>query len=235
MAGHEQNRPQWDTCRCGKPAFKKESDATKYMLNKRRVSEPVDVVRCPVGDSFHVFNPGIREKNDYIRYLTETAGQPARPKVREPADLGSGSSPPVSHPTRPTCTKLGYGTERLATVALKQAQEAGRSEKRAYQCPSCGRWHLSSLEEFFPAESITYEELLGCVQLGEQITVSVGRYPNGTIANLMFSGPRGGSFRIFAEHLTPLRLVLESLDDRQQEQDDATPPNGLNGTAEVPS
>jgi hypothetical protein len=216
MAGNEQNQVRWNICKCGKPGFVKESDATRFMVNRRRLSEPVDSVRCPVGDCIHTFNPGIKEKQEYLKYLTDTAGHAARRKVRDTAALavqGSTEASTSHVASRVACNKLGYGSETLANGALRQAREAGRNEKRVYECPTCGRWHLSSLEEFFPVESIAYEELLGYVQQGELVSVYVGRYPSGTIANVTFSSARGVALRIHAEHLNPVRLVLDSLEE----------------------
>ena len=95
---------------------------------------------------------------------------------------------------------------------LAHAQDAGRDEKRAYQCGTCGRWHLTSLDEFFPSDTIVMEEVLSLVhKSGESVALSVGRFPNGQTANVTFCTSRGASCRISAEHLTPLRLVLAAL------------------------
>lgn len=55
---------------------------------------------------------------------------------------------------RPTCWnggKVRYGAEvealtALATIAARPPKERdGRKPIRAYRCPSCGGWHLTSL------------------------------------------------------------------------------------------
>jgi hypothetical protein len=96
------------------------------------------------------------------------------------------------------------------------AQASGRGERRAYQCTKCLRWHLTSLNEFFPSDSIAVEEVLSFVQGSDSIAVSIGRFPNGQTANVTFSTSRGAWCRINAEHLTPLRLVLAALDEPQR-------------------
>lgn len=35
----------------------------------------------------------------------------------------------------------------LARIALNEAMAKGRREKRRYQCPKCGWWHLTSHEK----------------------------------------------------------------------------------------
>jgi len=205
-----------DLCSCGKHGFRKESEATRYVVGRRRLTDSVEHVKCPVGDCFHTFNPAVRNRASYVTFLSETAGQPQRPRGGDPEDAGSSS--PGSRAT--ACTKVGYGSERVATLALKGAREAGRDEKRAYACPACSRWHLSSAEEFFPFDSIVYEELLAFAQAGEAFTLSVGRYPSGLVANVTLTGSRVGVVRIHAQHLAPLRFVLDSL---KAGTDDAAP------------
>jgi hypothetical protein len=43
--------------------------------------------------------------------------------------------------------KRKFATSAGARLALKNAKAAGRPEKRAYKCPVCDYWHLTSKEE----------------------------------------------------------------------------------------
>ena len=81
MAASLQHTPKFDDCECGKPGFRHERHATTYMLNKRRQTEPVDVVECPVGSCFHVFNPTVRDKETYLKFLVETDAAAKHPDV----------------------------------------------------------------------------------------------------------------------------------------------------------
>lgn len=202
----------FDTCACGKPGFRHERDATRYVVEKKRLTEPAEKVVCPAGDCWHVFNRTTQDKDAFLTYLRATAGQPPKTKaVENETTNGRSLSADTSSRTGTNCNKTGYGSEKLAKAALEYAQRARRDEKRAYQCKTCKRWHLTSLEQFYSADEITIEELLSFTQGGEAITVSAGRYPNGKIANVTLASSRGASLRIHAEHLTPLEVVLGSL------------------------
>jgi hypothetical protein len=39
MAGREQMFVKWDQCKCGKSGFKREADATRFLVSRRRLSE----------------------------------------------------------------------------------------------------------------------------------------------------------------------------------------------------
>jgi len=200
----------FDTCKCGKPGYREEKNVTRYMLYKQRVTEPVDKVMCPVGDCWHVFNPGDRDRARFIKFLEDSAGETFRSKARHVTQPATTATP--SPPQRGACSKVGYGTERVAQLALAKSKEAGRAEKRAYQCPSCSMWHLSSVEQFFASDTITSEGLLSFTQAGEVISVSIGRYPHGQIANLTFSTSRGTSLRVHADNFIPLQVALASVE-----------------------
>jgi hypothetical protein len=49
------------------------------------------------------------------------------------------------------CTKLPYASERAAREAIRNAKDKRRKgnphrrEARAYQCPQCNSWHLTSI------------------------------------------------------------------------------------------
>lgn len=49
------------------------------------------------------------------------------------------------------CAKVSYPTKQAAKLALRQVasfrrrQASGRCEDHAYHCPSCGRFHLTSM------------------------------------------------------------------------------------------
>ena len=214
MAGRSTDYVPFDKCKCGKPGYRQEKDANRHMLAKRRLTEPSEKMLCPVGDCWHVYNPGVRDKAAYEKFLAETAGEPAKMRPRDPEQLpvAAAAAPTPQPRTATNCTKTGYGTEHIAQLVLAHAQDAGRDEKRAYQCGTCGRWHLTSLDEFFPSDTIVMEEVLSLVhKSGESVALSVGRFPNGQTANVTFCTSRGASCRISAEHLTPLRLVLAAL------------------------
>lgn len=60
-----------------------------------------------------------------------------------------------------TCTKTRYesrGTAREALVAIQRnvheallhARTGGKVPKRAYRCPACGGWHLTSMDKPCP-------------------------------------------------------------------------------------
>jgi hypothetical protein len=185
------------------------SSPNGYIVAKQRQTEPVDKVSCPIGEMWHIFNPCRGDKASYLEYLTATAGQAPRPKG---ASGAANASMSTGSPRGHGCTKTGYGTDSLARMALAHAQEGGREEKRVYQCNTCTRWHLSSVAEYFRSEQVTVEDLLSVVQgNGDELTTSVGRYPNGQVAHVVLHSSRGSSLRINAEHLTPLYLVLASL------------------------
>lgn len=52
-----------------------------------------------------------------------------------------------NRPPRAGCQKTGYPTKRDAITALNRAQKRrlGKGALRAYACPDCRRWHLTSL------------------------------------------------------------------------------------------
>jgi hypothetical protein len=199
----------FDVCACGKKGFRNERDASRYVVEQRRRTEPSEKVSCPVGELWHVFNLCRSTRASYVAYLTATAGQPPVSRAERST---VGAPPGLVHPRSTACTKTGYGSERLAQLALSTARESGRDEKRAYQCPTCRRWHLSSVQEFFTSDQIEAEELLSLVQgAGEVLTASAGRYPDGRVAHVTLQSSRGHSVRLNAEHIIPLRLALASL------------------------
>lgn len=70
------------------------------------------------------------------------------------AELLARAYPPQPEPTstRPTCPKIPYRSEDVALRALLDTWRAARRsprrrERRAYQCTSCGQWHLTSQAE----------------------------------------------------------------------------------------
>jgi predicted RNA-binding Zn-ribbon protein involved in translation (DUF1610 family) len=202
-------RVVFETCKCGKQGLRHERDANRYLVAKRRRTEAVEKVSCAVGEMWHIYSPCQGGKASYLEYLTATAGQPAPARAVSAAATASSAGGSIRSLG---CTKTGYGSERLAQFALVSAREEGRDEKRAYQCPTCGRWHLSSVREFYTSDQIAVEDLLTVVQCnGDELTTSVGRYPNGQVAHVVLHSSRGSSLRINAEHFTPLYLVLAPL------------------------
>lgn len=59
------------------------------------------------------------------------------------------------------CNKIGF-TKRTAFASLSQNRKEGhqhnkrqyRRECRVYECPDCGMWHLTSMEEYVLPEVI---------------------------------------------------------------------------------
>lgn len=238
MAGNYQKVP-FDKCKCGKHGFLKESDLTRHMLNLRRTSEPVDKVKCPVGDCWHFFNPLINGKEAYLRMLTATAGHELQSKPVEPPgrldDVPASTTAAMTAPapastlatntpsmsTYSACAKVGYATEKFATVALRAVQEQGREEKRIYHCPQCGRWHLTSLE--FDRSTVVEEELVAFSN-GTETTVVMfaGRYPDGSLASIIFKGSRA-TIRIRPEHAAVVRRAIDYAIDGEKEEDPLPP------------
>lgn len=205
MAGNAQYVP-FEDCACGKKGFREEKNATRYMLNKQRCSEPVDKVKCPVGECWHTFNPAIRDKADYTRFLTETSGRDfeRRRRVGDPPTV-----PPQEGPS--ACAKIAYASEKLARAALEAARGRAHETKRAYACPICSRWHLTSRE--FDPTTIVDTELLSFAGGGESVIMFVGRYPDGTLAGVSFKGKT--VVRIRTEHAHAVRAILDLVLDEE--------------------
>lgn len=218
------NRIAWDVCECGKPGFKLERDVTAYMLKKRRSTEPVDMVECPVGSCFHPFDPTIRNKQAYLNFLVETqvsakqrrpALPPSRP-LTQSLPLGracveqSPAPPPpptpsrASHELRPCAPKVRYGSEAIARFHLASMPE-GRREQRVYECTACGDWHLTS-HEYAPSQ-IVEERLVAFGHEPHAITVTAGRYPDGRAASLTIRNAKG-SVRVKAENFPQVVTAL---------------------------
>jgi hypothetical protein len=45
----EVSKVRFDECECGFPGFAREHHAVKYRLRKQAVTEPAEMVKCPVG------------------------------------------------------------------------------------------------------------------------------------------------------------------------------------------
>lgn len=62
----------------------------------------------------------------------------------------------MSHPTKShkrLCKKRKYRDEITAKIALSKVRSQDKSwrsklECRAYKCPSCHKWHLTSMEKY---------------------------------------------------------------------------------------
>ena len=225
MAGRFQQWVQFDVCECGKPGFENEGDARRFMLGKRARSEQAEMLQCPAGNCWHVYNPLIRPRDVYIRFLTETARPPAPPRPRMPLTrpLFTGTPtaavkpapPPAPRPevkTAPTltpaeprtCAKVKYASEAMALFSLAKIPE-GHGEVRAYDCGACGGWHLTSKE--FDPSTIVDEVLVTFGHDPNAVTVSAGRYPDGKIAGITIRSSRG-SVRVRAENLPQLATAL---------------------------
>lgn len=223
MAGNVQHWPKFDRCSCGKNGFKEQRDATTFMLNKHRVTEPAEMLRCPVGDCFHVYNPGIRDRSTYLKFLIDTQNfefKPKRPELPAPsapltqqlpiakasivttstnAPPSSETSLPNSSATKP-CFKIKYASKAIAEFTLANMPE-GRDEVKVYECTTCGKWHLTS-KEFAPSE-IVEEELVTFGKEPYAVTVSVGKYPDGQPASLNLRGVKG-QVRVNADNIPQL-------------------------------
>lgn len=191
-ARHSPSRIVFDDCECGYQGFLKESEATKFRLIRQQQGEPVDQVKCPVGKCWHVFNPMIRDKANYLQMLQAGNRRPPRVRVirndvRAPVANDAAPSPlpatPSSSPAVP-CAKIGYGTREIAEAALADLQSAGRDEKRCYECEHCRKWHLTSLAAFVDPATITQTEVLSFMQSGDQVTVQLGKWPDNTVAGV---------------------------------------------------
>lgn len=225
MAASLQHTPKFDDCECGKPGFRHERHATTYMLNKRRQTEPVDVVECPVGSCFHVFNPTVRDKEAYLKFLVEThaaakhsrpalppskpltqslplAGLPVEPSPRSPPPPPAPS--PASSPEARSCPKVRYASEAIALFSLANVPE-GHGEVRTYHCNVCGKWHLTSRE--YDPSHIVEEELVTFGHEPHTVAVAAGRYPDGTVASLTLRHSKG-YVRINAENFPQLASAL---------------------------
>lgn len=54
-------------------------------------------------------------------------------------------------PPKFKCTKITYATEAIAKAELariKQREQKHKKPYRAYECPDCGGWHLTSRDDF---------------------------------------------------------------------------------------
>jgi hypothetical protein len=216
---------KFDECECGKKGFREERHATAYMLNKRRLTEAVDVVECPVGSCFHPFNPTIRDKAAYIDFLTETAASVKQPRPALPPSrpltqnlplprprVELSPSPPRPPPTPSpalspearSCLKVRYASEDIARFHLANMPE-GRDEQRVYECSACGDWHLTS-HEYDPSQ-IVEKKLMTFGHEPHAVTVVEGRYPDGKVASITLRHARA-FVRIRVEHFPLLASVL---------------------------
>lgn len=211
----------WDVCECGTKGFKQERDATAYMLNKRRLTEPVDMVKCRIGSCFHVFDPTIRDKKTYVKFLEDTArsATQSRPHCQPPKPLTQrlplggaitsvaappAAAPPPAPPSKPACAKVKYGSEAMAVFALENVPE-NHGELRAYECSTCKQWHLTS-KEYDPSQ-IVEEVLTTFGQEPHVVTVVAGCYPNGKVASLTLRQSRV-YVRVRAKDFPQLRDAL---------------------------
>lgn len=219
------NGTAWDACECGKKGFKEERRARAYVLGKKRLTEPDEYVECPVGSCFHVFNPTIRDKQAFLKFLTETAASPKQPRPALPpsrplthslplararvVDLAASPPPPPTPSPASTseprsCAKVRYASEEIALLVLESMPE-GRGEQRAYECRICGEWHLTS-HEHDPSQ-IVEEKIMAFGHEPYAITVVKGRYPDGKVASLTLRNARA-FVRIRAENLPQLVSAL---------------------------
>lgn len=216
---------KFDECECGKKGFREERHATAYMLNKRRLTEPVDVVECPVGSCFHPFNPTIRDKAAYIEFLTDTAASAKQPRPALPpsrpltqnlplprarVELSPSPPPPPSTPSpvfQPearSCPKNRYASEAMALFVLANMPE-GRGEQRVYECNVCGDWHLTS-HEYDPSH-IVEKKLMTFGHEPHAVTVVAGSYPDGKVASLTLRNAKA-FIRVKAENFPQLASAL---------------------------
>lgn len=229
MTMNGQHTVKFDDCECGKRGFRQERDAKAFMLYRRRLTEPVDVLECPVGSCLHVFNPTIRDKEAYRNFLIETQASAKQPRPALPASkpltqnlpftgLLAAPSPPAPPPTPPppstpeprSCAKVRYGSEAIARFSLARIPK-GHGERRAYECNVCGKWHLTS-NEYDPSR-IKEEELIAFGHEPDGVTVVAGRYPDGKVASLTLRQFRV-QVRIKAENFPQLATALALVIDQ---------------------
>lgn len=222
---------KFDYCECGKRGFRQERDAKAFMLYKRRQTEPVDVLECPVGSCLHVFNPTIRDKEAYRDFLIETQASARQPRPALPASkpltqnlplTGSlvtpsppapappPTPPPPSTPVPRSCAKVKYGSQAIAHFSLARIPK-GHGERRAYECNVCGKWHLTS-NEYDPSH-IKEDEIIAFGHEPDGVTVVAGRYPDGNVASLTLRQFRV-QVRIKAENFPQLATALALVTDQ---------------------
>lgn len=63
-----------------------------------------------------------------------------------------------------SCHKQCYDKKTAITILneRKNKDKKWSREKRIYECPECGKWHLTSQEEYFLIEEIPINELIFC-------------------------------------------------------------------------
>lgn len=229
MTTNGQHTFKFDDCECGKQGFRQERDAKAFLLHKKRQTDSVGMVECPVGSCFHVrvFNSTIRDEDDLRNWLTDTQASARQPRPALPAarpltqslplarariELSPPPTPPTPPPTTTpastpeprSCVKVRYGSEEIASLVLANMPE-GRDEQRIYHCNWCGEWHLSS-REYDPSQ-IVAEKLMAFGHEPHAITVVKGSYPDGKVASLTLRNAR--SFvRVRAENFSQLVSAL---------------------------
>lgn len=224
---------KFDDCECGKQGFRQERDAKAFMLYKKRQTDPVGMVECPVGSCFHVrvFNSTIRDEDDLKNWLTETAAsakqpRPALPPTRPlthnlplarsrvielaPPPLPPPTPTPASSSEARSCPKNRYASKAMAVFVLSNMPE-GRAEQRVYECNACGDWHLTS-HEYDPSQ-IVEERLMTFGHEPHAISVVKGSYPDGKVASLTLRNAKG-FVRIRAENFPQLASALASVASR---------------------
>jgi hypothetical protein len=139
------------------------------------------------------------------RVAKEEPEAPPRPRPRvvdppesEPMTINGGGSR--------SCVKIGYGSEALAKAMIVIAQRQGTDVKRAYKCPDCGKWHLTSLETP-PDGTISHVEILTFNQNGKPVSVLLGRWSNGKVAQVRITQD-GASVSIHATNANVLGAAL---------------------------
>ena len=107
------------------------------------------------------------------------------------------------------CVKIGYGNEAYALAAARNFD--GPNLPRAYQCPDCLRWHLTSHDAAGPMRE---DFLLALPGSGKHLAVDVfvRRFPNGRASGLCLR-PRGvhAFVTLSRRHLPALKAALEEL------------------------
>ncbi|MBX3230665.1 MAG: hypothetical protein KIT84_00495 [Labilithrix sp.] len=168
-------------------------------------------------------------RDEHEEQEAEREYQPGAPtsRARCPADQGRASAidhqrmqraqpPGWPHPraegaamsAAARCAKIGYGTEALAAKAATESP----STLRAYLCPSCARWHLTSRQ--VSDGPLTDELLLRLPATGRMLPVGlfVRRFPDGRTVGITLKAE--GHFAYVAvnrKHLHAVKAAIEEV------------------------
>lgn len=106
------------------------------------------------------------------------------------------------------CSKIGYGTEALA---LRAATDSAAT-LRAYPCPSCSRWHLSSRE--VSDGPLKDALLLRLPATGRMVPVClfVRRFPNGRAVGITLKAEGHWAYvAVSRKHLHAVKAAIEDV------------------------